>query len=57
MEVQLAACVRESLDSFLYQNAAFMCERLYAEYHTEVRVLANSNRNKVRNIIETSEMP
>lgn len=36
-EAQLAACVRQSLDAFLYQNAVFMCERLYAEFHTEVR--------------------
>lgn len=37
MEAQLAACVRQSLEAFLYQNAVFMCERLYAEFHTEVR--------------------
>ena len=32
------ACVRDSLDAFLYDNAKFMCERLYAEYPTEVRL-------------------
>lgn len=36
MEAQLCACVKESLDNFLYQNAVFMCERLYAEFATEV---------------------
>ena len=36
-EAQLVACVRQSLDAFLHQNAIFMCERLYAEFHTEVR--------------------
>lgn len=36
MEAQLVACVRESLDAFLYDNAEFMCERLWAEYSSEV---------------------
>ena len=38
MEAQLVACVRDSLDTFLYDNAKFMCERLYAEYPTEVHL-------------------
>lgn len=39
MEAQLVACVKESLDAFLYDNAKFMCERLWAESNTEVRSL------------------
>ena len=39
-EAQLAACVRQSLDAFLYQNAVFMCERLYAEFHNEVQTFS-----------------
>lgn len=36
METQLVACVKDSLDNFLYDNAKFMCERLYAEQSSEV---------------------
>ena len=37
MDAQLQACVRDSLDKYLFDNAKFMCERLYAEYPSEVR--------------------
>ncbi len=47
-EVQLAACVRQSLDAFLYQNAVFMCERLYAEFHTEVQTFSFSFAQTMR---------
>ena len=36
MESQLRACVQQSLENFMYSNAKFMAERLYAEFASEV---------------------
>jgi anaphase-promoting complex subunit 3 len=39
MEASLIDCVNSSLQLYMYRNAAFLCERLYAEYPSEVRLL------------------
>lgn len=36
MEAMLVDCVRNSLSHFVYKNAIFMCERLCAEFPSEV---------------------
>lgn len=37
MEAQMVACVNDSLRLYLYDNACFMCERLVAEFPSQVR--------------------
>jgi hypothetical protein len=37
MEAQLVHLVQESLAQYLHRNACFMCERLVADFPTEVR--------------------
>jgi anaphase-promoting complex subunit 3 len=37
MEAQLVHLVQESLAQYLHKNACFMCERLVADFPTEVR--------------------
>ena len=39
MEDQLVACVHSSLGLYLYDNACFLCERLVAQFPSEVRRL------------------
>eukprot|EP00976_Prorocentrum_cordatum_P022423 458704-Prorocentrum_minimum.AAC.3 len=39
MEEFLVGCVEESLAQYLYPNASFIAERLYAQYPHEVRVI------------------
>ncbi|CDY35917.1 hypothetical protein BRARA_G00104 [Brassica rapa] len=38
MEAMLVDCVRNSLSHFVYKNAIFMCERLCAEFPSEVNL-------------------
>ncbi|KAL0702929.1 hypothetical protein Bca4012_059051 [Brassica carinata] len=38
MEAMLVDCVRNSLSHFVYKNAIFMCERLCAEFPSEVNM-------------------
>lgn len=40
VERHLIACVNESLSLYLMSNARFMCERLVAEFPSEVGILS-----------------
>lgn len=47
MESHLVACVQQSLGLYLFENAIFLCERLVAEFHSEVcLVTATSYANR-----------
>ena len=37
LEDQLVACVHSSLGLYLYDNSCFLCERLVAQFPSEVR--------------------
>ncbi len=37
LEAHLVACVQHSLGLYLFDNACFMCERLVAQFPSEVR--------------------
>lgn len=40
-ERHMVACVNESLSLYLMSNARFMCERLVADYPSEVTAVIN----------------
>ncbi|KAI6681903.1 hypothetical protein NL676_035784 [Syzygium grande] len=64
MEAMLADCVQNSLRHFMYRNAIFMCERLCAEFPSEVNrqllagcYLHNNQAYCAYHILKGTQMP
>ncbi|KAK3433166.1 hypothetical protein EUGRSUZ_D00685 [Eucalyptus grandis] len=64
MEAILAECVRSSLRGFMHRNAVFMCERLCAEFPSEVNLqllagcyLHNNQAYCAYHVLKGTQMP